>query len=226
MSYLSEVLADSPVAYWRLGDSASPATDEIGTADGTASGNVTFGATSLLTSDANKAVTFPTSPGLIEIADQAALHTGDVLSVECWAARTRSGVGDEYMAVKFGNGEWFVHFGGADYAQFGVNGSGGGFRTAATITDTTRHHLVWTKNGATTHAYLDGVEGTVDTGTVIVSHATPGVIQFGLSTFIGRLDEFALYGTALSSGRVAAHYAAGIAEPTASGRSRVPGIIG
>ena len=190
--YFDSVIADAPIAYWRFGDGSSPATDEIGSNDGTASGNVNFAQTSALSGDADTSVAFPATPGRIAVTEHASLHTGDVLSIEYWAKRTRSSVGDEYTAVKIGSNEWAVGFGGGDYPGFTVNGQPNGFRGTTTITDTNWHHYVFTKNTTTVHVYIDGVEGTANDGTVTVSHGSPGDIWFGVNSFIGSLDEFAL----------------------------------
>src|SRR4051812_8284116 len=73
MSYSSEVLADSPLAYWRLGDaSGTTMVDSSGNArDGAYTGSPTLGTTSLLLSDADTAVTLNGSTQYASVADAA-----------------------------------------------------------------------------------------------------------------------------------------------------------
>ena len=55
--YATEVLADNPVAYYRLGDAMSPAVDETGNGNNAdAFEQVTFGTPSVFLNDANPAV--------------------------------------------------------------------------------------------------------------------------------------------------------------------------
>jgi hypothetical protein len=53
MAYHTEVIADRPVAYWRLGEpsGALVAVDEIGDLDGAALGDIQFGAVGALPGD-------------------------------------------------------------------------------------------------------------------------------------------------------------------------------
>ena len=81
--YAQEVLADNPVAYWRLGEaSGTTAVDETGSHDGTYSG-VTLGATGLLAGDTDTAVEFNNSTDYIEVADHADFEVS-TFTFECW----------------------------------------------------------------------------------------------------------------------------------------------
>jgi hypothetical protein len=86
--YAEAVLADSPVSYWRLGESSGTvAVDEMGTNVGTYVGSITLGQTGALVGDADTSVLFNPADSEITVADHASLDVGDVFSLECWVNR-------------------------------------------------------------------------------------------------------------------------------------------
>jgi len=87
-AYRDAVLAKSPIAYWRLGETAGPtAADETGNGhDGTYLGNPTLGQPGAILGDSNTAVQF-TGANYVEIPDSADFSqpTSTVgLTVEAW----------------------------------------------------------------------------------------------------------------------------------------------
>lgn len=196
-----------------------PLTRDSTYSDGVVSG-ATFGVTGPFT-DSN-ASEFDGTNDFITLGDDAKWsigHTGS-LSVEAWVwfdtvagnrfilSKTEwAGVGDEYELF---NG------GGQIYWQL-KNQAGGTFlsaKKASVVVANTWYHIVGTYDGTTARLYLDGVEiasdstevgDLQDSGTVPVflgSNGTPGVF------LDGKQAETAIYGTALSPSKVAAHYAA------------------
>ena len=86
--YAQAVLADTPAAYYRLGDGGTTAADSSGnghTGSVSASG-VREGATPLLTGDANTAMRFTGNrAGYVTAARAAALEPANAVTVETWA---------------------------------------------------------------------------------------------------------------------------------------------
>lgn len=223
--YADEVLADNPFLYWRLGDaSGTVATDSSGNGrTGAYTNGPTLGASSLLVSDtANKAVTFDGVNDWVLAAPSLPLPSS--FSAECWIKTTTSTAG--FLVNIYPNASADRVFllqvtpVGADMrASFIVLNTSG---TSATITQATgnvangnAHHIVGTFSGGTLTLYVDGVSvgSTTLAGTVRTSTGDFFGVGGRLTStvpFNGVIDEAAYYATALSSGRVAAHYAAGI----------------
>src|SRR4051812_13542347 len=86
MSYSTEVLADSPVAYLRLDDAAATAAaDASGNAlNGSYNGGVTQQVAGLLVNDANKAALFDGGSGYVDLGNPVALQILDQVTMECW----------------------------------------------------------------------------------------------------------------------------------------------
>ncbi len=212
-TYSAAVLADLPVAYWRLNETSGNAVDASGNGHGAlASTGITYQVTSAVdvgvTLD-GAITTFysvPTAP---------ALHPGDTFSLEAWLRLTDV----TSVPVIFDSGAT------ADFQMY-VDATGHivlqkrdtsaiGTSTAA-YNNGSWHHVVWTKAAATNHLYVDGVDVTpAITNATIVAGATAlglgRLAAFASNQLTGSLDEVAIYNTALSATRVAAHYAAGIA---------------
>lgn len=205
--YSSVIRPDSPAAYWRLDDAATPAVDIANAHNGVVTAG-TFGVTPSATADGDTAMTFNGTTSVITVPTAASLHPGDTFSIEAWFKTT---------AIA---GAELVDSGAANDYQLGITGAGKLFaqkRGVATIMTSTGayndgvwHHVVWTKATTTNHLYVDGVDVTpAVTNAAIVGGATSITIGNGADGFFaGSLDEVAFYGVALSPVQVAAHYAA------------------
>lgn len=142
------------------------------------------------------------------IPDHADLTFGDTLTVEAWAGRDDAilraicarGSGSLTLAVETD------HKVSAYRADFGLIVS-----STVGISTTSWNHIVYTKSGATSKIYIDGVDrtGTV-TDKTLTSPSVPlivGADYNGTSIqWNGSLDEVAFYSTALGADRVLAHY--------------------
>ena len=227
--YAQEVLADNPVAYWRLGESSGAmAFDESGNGyHGTYVGGVRLGESGPLQSDdAGTCVRFDGG----NITDYFLLDPfngfpGGNLSCEFWVKCTGSGDG----LVAYGGGNNFMFFG-----QTAINiYMGTNIATGVNVADGEWHHLVltWVKATGALKLYKDGVEAFSGT------HNAGGTITNGLPLFIGQepdsgtppynfdatqampgsVCELAFYDAVLSPTRVLEHYQAGIQNtPSAS----------
>lgn len=87
-SYFAEVMADSPIAYWRMDESSgSVLTDAIGSHHGTISGAApTYGAPSLLPTGGGTALGLPSGVRTISVPHAAALNavTGVGVTISAW----------------------------------------------------------------------------------------------------------------------------------------------
>ena len=227
-AFRNAVLADAPVAYYRMGElSGAAMVDEINspTNDGTYLGSPTLGASGA-TADGNKSVDFLSfnNGKVAKLPAVSALHPSDTsFSFECWFKFDIGGAGNEYL-VDFGLNDFCVlATQSTGMFAFGKNTSPGSASTLAYTSsgpsDTSSfHHLVVTKSGVLatdSHMFIDGVEVSYtgrfaqtiipNTGSQIYVAAAIGSSS---NYFSGKLDEIAIYNYALSSGQVATHYAA------------------
>lgn len=220
MSYASEVLADSPKGYWRLGEgSGTSAADASGQGNtGTYKNTPTLGVAGALLNDSNPAITLNGTTQYISVANSASLALGDVFTYEAWIKRGESNRGffDTILHKE----------GTPNTPKFGVTGPANRLQlrvpsvkticesTTEVLADGLWHHVVATKNGATVKLYIDGVDrtGTVTNETCQSNTAalTIGAENTVEEFFKGSIDEVAVYATALSEARIKAHYQAAL----------------
>jgi hypothetical protein len=231
VTYSSEVLADSPGLFLRLGEaSGSTAEDDSGNnRDGSYVASPTLGVTGALTADANTAVTLNGTTQYVEIANAAWQNTS-TLTLEAWiktttAANSARSVWDRDSSTA---AQRVFNF---NVAQSGgklrftrlYNAAGTGVFDSVTsvqdVNDGVWHHVAVTYDGTTAVLYIDGVVDKTATmsGGIRSTSTTP--LRVGAkstttpSEFLpGSLDEAAYYTTALSAERIARHYLAGIAH--------------
>lgn len=215
LSYHDTIMADSPVAYYRLNEtSGTSAADASGhTNTGTYTGGYTLGQTTTAT-DGDKAVLLNGTTGYITIPNSASLQLGDVFSIEAWIKLPSAPISGTETIIGQGSGSTGgpglrlisneVRLMYSDQSALASTFSTG-------INDTGWHHLVGTKNGATIKVYIDAVDKTTSTTNHTMANS-PNAVTIGnrasADWFSGTVDEVAIYATALSSTRVAAHYAA------------------
>lgn len=224
LTYEQVVLADAPIAYWRLGEAAGPnAADSTGHGHvGTYTGALTFSQPGALANEpAAKAVSFAGPNNYVTVPDDPALAVGNgPVSVELWIKATNAESGNTFLCK-----------GITSYA-FVVSSDPpvGGFQqiwwcradltpvfmaTSIGVTDGNWHHLVGTRDAAgTVHVYVDGVnrDGAPTAG-VLADNATAFLIGSFTSlsgAFGGTLQEVALYNYELSAAKVLAHYNASL----------------
>ena len=229
MAYSDEVLADSPVAYWRLGEAAgstSVADSTTNANTGTVTG-ATLGSASLLTGDANTAATFDGVDDKIDVTDSASLQSpSTALAVEFWIKLsdvvTRQTVFSRYDTT--GNLRvWSVEVMNSDVGLFvGTSGGAGFIETHSNdvLTVNIVHHVVckWdaAANAGACRIFVDGVEVPsyrvqASTTAALPAVSVPTRIGYGYAGryTIGTVDEAAIY-PGLSDARIADHYTAGI----------------
>lgn len=222
-AYAAAVAADSPLVYWRLGEtSGTTAVDASGNGrDGTYTNSPTLNTTSLLTAElTNKAMGVTSNNGTC--ASLATSTWADVTSVtvDCLANLSSafdSSNGDAIVSRYTSGGfNWLLwrNTGGA-WAVQARNTSGTAYNVAAadTVQLNTTYHLAFTWGGGFLTLYVNGVQvgqtavvGNLQTGTAPIEAGRYS--QTNGTTPSGTIDEVAVYGTALTATRIAAHAAA------------------
>jgi hypothetical protein len=213
--YPAAVQADAPVGYWRFGESAGPtAHDETANHnDGTYLNNPLLGVAGALTGDANTAVRMDGVNDYVRVLDSNSLDVGNTFTLEGWVKRSSATKAADLLVKGFqltlmnaanGNQLWLRKPNVSTVA-----------RTAGGVpADGAYHHIAVTKSASGPGAvkfYVDGAPvATVDVAPAQVIQNTSGSMSFsGAGSAAADFDEFAIYPTALSAARIAAHYAAG-----------------
>jgi VCBS repeat-containing protein len=219
--YDQAVLDDSPIGYWRLGESAGPtAVDETGVHNGVYSGAIDFGLPGALANDANTSVELDGLGGVATVPHNPALNPA-MLTVEAWIRVDSSASIFDAVLTKSSDGNWADGYGlfysGDGEIVFFVNNYFSGAVSAPIVFDQW-HHVVGTYDANVASIYLDGaLVSTLQLGEPIAHVSANLLLLQGegagspIWTWTGGLDEIAIYGTALSAERVMAHYLAGVA---------------
>lgn len=214
-TYEEEVLADSPVLYWRLGEpSGTNANDVSGNnLDGTYHASPTLGVTGALAGDADTAATFAaaSSQYIEEATDSALLHLG-AFTLECWVKIAGNPAADQFLMGRHRNIQWYIHSNGKQSINFVF---GNAPDSTSAIPTGQWNHIAVTCDGTNTAFYLNGVaDGTGTTGIAVDTGASNLAVARNNDTsdlyLDASLDEVAVYDNALSGARIAAHYNAGI----------------
>jgi hypothetical protein len=221
--YRGAVLADSPVAYWRMDDAAGPTvTDTMGTQNGTANG-CTFAQPGLVAAEVDAAITVNGSSDYATVPHNAAWNTANG-SVGVVFKTSRTGQIQILVARDSGTGarNWQLRIDASNHLNFiGIFGSIPSLASTATVTDGQPHYALatWSYNsGANTTSfvlYLDGAQVATGSATGQMPSVTQQIDVGRFSSaggslyFLGTLDEVAFYNAALSSGRALAQYQAG-----------------
>jgi len=223
-SYSSTVLASTPTAYWRLGDTGSQAVDAGPNAlHGSYIGNPVRGVAGALAGDANTAVDFPALADAVTVPDNALLDLGDgPFTYELWFALDENLGGADQMLLNRGTNAPNIALDGATRRLMLTRGGFGGLFMGSTViaNNSAWHHLVITRSAVgagNTKMYLDGVAETVTSlsANTTLSNNTE-VLTLGRKNvgpterWGGKIDEVAIYRRVLSASEVTSHYQAGI----------------
>jgi hypothetical protein len=233
--YADEVLADSPLLYWRLGEpSGATAVDATSNGrDGTytnMSPNGTYGVTGALASDSDTAISMTGDADHPRVRRAASTDWDNTnLTIEVWLqARSPdqnfahiAQVGDSTVA----NWRWVLccrrNTAGNPLQIRTASDTTGALSSStgsALIIDGGWHHIVVTWDGTEWAFWLDGSAIGTHTGDGPDTGVTNQPFVVGAddvdgtsgNDWEGELDEVALYDYALSSTRIAAHYNAAL----------------
>lgn len=229
-TYSAQVLADSPAAYWRMGEvSGSIMVDSSGNGrDGTYFGTPGLGAAGLVRGDADKGVAFSTI-AMYATAPEAGLVPTTALTVEAVVNPT-STVNQSFIVTKAHlasstgpTWSWILYSpaGGALAAQVFKGTTAYVVQTpVGTLGVGTTTHVALVFDGASLKLYVGGIEATSVAASGPLNAAAGykpmiGTANSGSNTpqggtnFPGTIDEVAIYNSALSPARIFAHANAG-----------------
>ena len=231
----SAVLADGPLAYWRLGDGTktSVAVSETGSkTDGIYQDGSTRGQPGALVGDTDGSVRFSGKGGQVVVGNEAAFDgLGAELTLEAWI---KVGAFDRTWntIVSKGDSSWRLQRNG-DSSALGFDTDGlnppylAGRRP---VDDGQWHHVVATYDGRVKALWIDGQldAWTAATGTIARNDFPVMIGENAQSTgrfWNGWIDEVAVYGKALTPVALAAHHqASGGLDATATLRIQLPGL--
>jgi len=225
-AYVAQVLSDSPIVYYRLGESSGiyaydisgrNMTGTISTNNGVIAG-VTQGQVGALTNSPDTAYLFDGSTGNILLPAGVNTANWSALSVEAWIKLSN---------ITFSQTAFIIANDAPLTTNLGFNlavtknsvvfriGKGSAYyeiNQAYTFAANTWYHLVGVFAGTSLTAYINGNQiATTSVASAVVAQTTnvvniaskPGVTT---NNFPGTLDEISLYNTALSAARVQVHY--------------------
>jgi hypothetical protein len=233
-AYVGTVRSDSPVAFYRLSDAKGPAIDLApNPVDATYGVDVARDIAGILPADVtNNAAGFPSGPSgpakAITTKRQAKFEIAQTVTVETWVDVTKSSTGTidlvSYGPEELGQPYTLQLLPTGTICFFTTTTSGYGLVTGGTaLTLNAPHLLDATYDGATMQVYVDGrLDGSAAAaGALNYAAEKP---QWGLSigtaydtyrqAFSGVLSDVAVYGSALTPERIAAHWSAGSGNPS------------
>lgn len=229
-AYSAEVLADSPTLYYRLDETSGNFVDSANGHNATPSGTIVT-ATGLIAGDSDAAAKFDWA-GTLKQADTSFAIGGTPLTVECWvnfASHTLDPAASGYFASvnanlllgssgAAGSDGWTVGVDINGKAYMAHHGVGDVTWGTFNLLSNTTWHLVWVMIPTTqTDLYVNGsfvasqtmAAMIAPTGGFVINNGSPGV-NSNPRCATNALDEVAVYSSALSAGRILAHYNAGI----------------
>ena len=217
--YRAAVLADSPLAYWRLGETGGTvAHDESGHGhDGTYVGGTTLGQPGALTGDPDTCARFDGTTGQVDVGAIFDFAGTTPFSLEAWVYATLLDTTYRHVVTQAsfnsaGNpvdGTYLILYSGT--TDFGFERWSAS--TAVLAVDVNAYpgvnqwvHVVATFDGSIGTVYVDGT--AVGAETTQGAAAASGVHMLWGNLLQGELDEVAVYGAALPQARITAHYQA------------------
>lgn len=216
-NYRSTIMADSPVAYYRLGESSgTTASDETGSYDATYTNSPTLGEAGAISGDSNTSVLLASNE-YAEIDSNLSI-TAYPFTLEAWVKTSASSQQSAVcLADKSKTNAWiFIGTSSSGKAVVGRrNTTHYTNQSTANANDNEWHHIVATfTNSSTFELYLDGdAQSATGSSVTIPSIDRASIGRIGESVpanyFNGTVDEVAVYDTALSASTIAAHYTAG-----------------
>lgn len=226
-SLVEDVLADSPVGYWRLNGPTYTTMTNSGTlgaaANGTWNGDVQLGQAGAIAGDSNASMRSTGTAGeKATVPFSAALNPSTSFSVEFWMkSELASGSALAPFYSRCGDDGYIIYIQGDASLQFlQWTGTTYGWQAASTGANTVRGltnkwvHVVGVFNSGvgaygTQYIYTNGVLAGTNALPGAFRNNTCGSFLIGYRNYQGGLDETAVYGGALSAARVLAHYQAG-----------------
>ena len=227
--YKDIVVADAPLTYWRMNESAGTTmVDTMGNHDGTYTNSPNLDSAGGLTSDSDSSVNFdPTSNHYSIVPNHADFSTGGALTVEAWVKIDGQCADDAIVAyglLAAANRKWSLECDNSGatnsrirfWIDLGATAHASGFMP---VVPDTWYHVVATFDrtlgSSRLKLFLDGLfQNQVDAADSDLEASTQGVYIGTRDTaissgFPGSIDEIAIYNRALTSAEILEHYNAG-----------------
>ena len=224
-AYVAAVLADSPLAYWRLKDTAPSGSGSVVDSSGnnhplTPNGGITWGDPTATVDTAGRSALLDGTTGYLSAPAALAdtLMDSSAWTVELWIYCRNdgsAGTGIFGAASASGNGFGIGFYGNQLYTSSTAGGNKSG-----PLHPMLRnwHHVVLTSTG---QLYIDNIAQTDTSGSGVVTTNAfiLGGSNDGLYFWPGRIAETAIYQSVLSPARVAAHWNAANAITLPTGQT-------
>lgn len=211
LTYAQQVAADTPAGWWKMDEASGNLTDSSGNAQTlTTHGSPTYQATGPGTG--NFGITFASASS--QWFDRTTFaDLVDTFTLEWWYKRAATQGTNQDLFNRGSTTSAHVFMDTANKIQFNRYNAAAIQTSTTALTDTASwHHIVVTKNGATTKVYMDNVDvtGSVtnSTMTTFSGYIFVGSKNAGSQFLDGTLSNVAVYTTELSAARVAAHFTA------------------
>ena len=226
-------LADTPSVYWRLGETTgTAAADASGnTRPGTYVGGVVLNQAGALTGDTNRSVTLDGANDNV-VRNPIAGITGTAISTDLWLKTTDTEGSRASSRTPRPPVRRTSSSSATRRTLRGLREGHAGATPGVSLNDGLWHHLAvtWTSTGGAVRVYKDGALAfsgtpvragtTLTAGGALVLGQEQDTVGGGFETsqaYLGKLDEVALYPTALGAAQVSAHRQAGITSGCATG---------
>ncbi len=226
-AYAQVVLADSPVAYWRLDETTGvTARDFSGHGnDATYIGGVHAGSPGAIANDPDTGATFDGATGYLDAGNVFAFAGSEPFSVEAWvrgaSMQSYGGVFSREDTAGGPPSEGYLAFVSPGDGVYGFQRLDGNSLTSITSMSNANashyDHVVATYDGNVMTLYVNGVAQATETASFPIAGATHdfvvGAEVGGAEDFFeGQLDEVAVYEHVLAANRVSAHYVVGTGQ--------------
>ena len=197
---------------FRVTSLTTTAADAQGANNGTYVNGPRLNQPGALAGDPNRAAIIDGSNDHVTVPDSSSLDLGDgPFALEAWVKRSNATGGWLDLIQKGANAYQFAFYN--SFLSIAKDSCCTIAESTTTITDTSWHHLVVTKNGAAVKLYVDGVDRTSTVTNQTLVNTTSALIfgaKNGTSEFLAAsIDEFAVYNQVLSAPTVLDHYRAG-----------------
>ena len=218
--YRSVVLADNPVAYWRLNEAsvADKVSDNAGLHAGIFNGSVQVQQKGALAGSTDRAVRFDGNSGFVSSPREFDFDFTKAVTVETWMQVDKGGwLHDWEAVVTKGDSAWRMsRYSNTRKVSFETT-SGAGAHSLPSLRDLDDglwHHVVGVYDGLAKSLYVDGVlEAWAAYSETLNRNNAPVLIGSNAEApgrfFHGLLDEVALYGRALTAADILDHFQAG-----------------
>lgn len=223
--YARAVLADGPLAYWRLSDSGGNAVDVAGVTRATYQGGVGQQVSALTPADPDPAANFDADDDYVSVTGSGSLNFSGDFTIEAWVEA--ESLQNAFVASKYNEAYylWLYDDGTieAGYRERGayeyVAARGGSYSVGETV------YVVGAREGNDVRLYVNGSEvasasGSLEQEVNFESFFIGTGAQDGFAIgeddswpdglfFDGTLDEVAVYDYALEPRQIADHYSVG-----------------